>query len=131
MLEFDIGKVYTFDTSAPALLGAQIKNAKVLAFVDYDTAKLFDTIDLKWRAIFPLLPTGTPDAPDLTTYYLLLSESGEKIVLAEPWIQGSTITEVGFIQFQVTFPKASLDDIEKVRASILALGFTEFNIKRL
>ena len=131
MLEFTIGKTYTFDTAAPTLLGAQIKNAKVLALVDYNTAKLFDTIDLKWRSIFSLLPTGTPDAPDLTTYYLFLAESGEKIVLAEPWIQGSTIVEVDYIQFQVTFPKASLDDIEKVRAAVSALGFTEFNIKRL
>lgn len=131
MTTLTLGNSYTFDTAAPAILGTQIKNAKLLSILDYETARTFDNIDIKFRTIFPLLPAGTPDAIELTTYFLFKTESGEKIVIADIWINKSTITEIGFIQFQVMFTKASLADIDKVRANLIALGYTDFTIKQV
>lgn len=131
MATFTIGNSYTFDTAAPAVLGTQIKNAKLLSVLDYETARMFDNIDIKFRTIFPLLPVGTPDTIELSTYYLFKAESGEKIVIADIWINKSTVVEVGFIQFQVSFTKASLADIDKVRNNLVSLGYTDFTIKQL
>lgn len=125
-----IGKTYSFNTVAPSILGAVIKNAKLLATMDHDTASTYENIALKYRTIYPLLPNGTPDNPDSSIYYRFLSESGEKIIVADVWIQELTIEVVNHINFQVTFTEASIQDISRVKDAINALGYTNFSIKQ-
>ena len=97
----------------------------------YESAKMFDNIDLKYRSIFPLLPSGTPDSPSTCTYYLFISESGEKIVFADQWMEESTITLVTGINFNVTFTGSSLDDMARIRDVLNAMGYTNFTITQL
>lgn len=131
MLNVSLGKTYTFNTKAPGLLGATIRNAKLIGVVDYNTALTYDNIDLKFRTIYPVLPAGTPDDPRSCAYYHFQSESGEKIVLAEVWIEELTLEVVEHINFAVTVTDASLQDMTRVRDALLALGFTRFNIKQV
>jgi hypothetical protein len=128
MTVLSIGKYYNFNTMAPSILGASIKNAKLLAILDYSTAITYDNIDLRYRTIYPVLPNGTPDNPELSIYYRFLSEAGEKIILADIWIQESTVEIVEHIRFQVAFTEASLEDIKRVKDAINALGYTNFTI---
>lgn len=130
-MNLSINKSYTFNTRAPAILGARIQNAKLLGILDYTSARQYDNIDLKYRTIFPLLPQGTPDQPDSCVYYRFLSESNEKIIIADQWIEESSIEVVEHVNFQVTFTQASLQDIPRVRDALSALGFSNFNIRQL
>lgn len=130
-MNLSINKSYTFNTRAPAILGARIQNAKLLGILDYTSARQHDNIDLKYRTIFPLLPQGTPDQPDSCVYYRFLSESNEKIIIADQWIEESSIEVVEHVNFQVTFTQASLQDIPRVRDALSALGFSNFNIRQL
>lgn len=131
MYNFAIGKVYNFNTKAPSLLGISIKNAKLIGIFDYNTALTHDNILLKYRQIYPLLPAGTPNSPETCIYYHFKSESGEKIVLADQWIEESTIEVVEHINFKVTFNQASLQDISRVRDALNALGYTNYTITQL
>lgn len=128
---FDINKIYSFNTKAPALLGSAIKNAKLLGVLDYTSAVTHDNIDLKYRAIYPLLPVGTVDQPEACVYYRFLSESGERIVLADQWIEESSIELIEHINFKVTFSQASIVDMSRVRDALLSLGYTSFKIDQL
>jgi hypothetical protein len=131
VLDLKIGKVYTFQTTAPAILGTSVKNARLMGMLDYATASGYEMIDLKYRSIYPLLPPGTPDTPELSVYYRFQSESGEKIILADIWIQESTVEIVDHIDFQVIFTRADISDITKVKNAINALGYMNFQIKQL
>jgi hypothetical protein len=130
-MQIDIGKIYTFNTTAPSMLGTTVKNAKLIAIMDYQTAVQYDNIDLKYRSIYPLLPNGTPDRPDSSIYYRFLSESGEKIILADVWIQSDTLETVSHVSFQVTFTDTTYSDITKVKDALNALGYLNFQIKQL
>ena len=130
-MDLKIGKSYTFLTNAPSVLGAEVKNAKLLAIFDYSTAITYEGIDLKFRTIYPLLPAGTPDDPSSCIYYRFLSESGEKIIVADQWIIESSVEVVEHITFKVTFEDASLSDISRVRDAVNALGFTNYSITQL
>lgn len=131
MLNFLLGKSYTFNTKAPGILGISITNARLTGIFDYETAVTYDNIDLKYRSIYPVLPTGTPDDPRSCVFYRFQSESGERIILADQWIDESTLEVIDHINFTVTLAEASLSDIARVRDALLALGYTKFNIKQI
>jgi hypothetical protein len=131
MLNFILGKSYTFNTKAPGILGISITNAKLTGIFDYDTAITYDNIDLKYRTIYPVLPTGTPDDPRSCVFYRFQSESGERIILADQWIDSNTVEVVDHIVFSVTVMEASLSDISRVRDALLSLGYVKFVIKQI
>lgn len=131
VLDLDIGKTYTFNTRAPAILGTTVKNAKLLLQCDYDSATAFENIDLRFRTIYPALPPGTPDNPAACKYYRFLSESGEKIVLADQWIDESSVEVVEHINFQATFTDGSLEDMVRVRDALNSLGMTNYVLKQI
>ena len=128
---FEIGKTFTFNTRAPSVLGSIIKNAKLTSILDYDDAIKLDNIDLKFRTIYPLLPANTPDSPQTCLYYKFKSESGEVIVLANVWIDFASLEVIEHINFQVNFTEASLEDIQRVRGALSALGYTNYAIRQV
>ena len=127
----DIGNHYSFDTLAPAILGASVKGAKLLAVLDYDTACLHEHMLAKFRKIYPVLPTGTPNDPAATKYYRFKSQSGEYIVIADCWINQSTIVEIISATLKVTISDCTVDDVSKVRNALNALGFKSFTIEQV
>lgn len=127
----EIGKSYNFHTQAPSILGTYISNAKCIGILDYTLANSYENIDLKFRQIFPLLPEGTSDTPESEIYYRLITESGEKIIMANLWIQQASIEIVEHISFKVTFDNASIQDISRVRDALNALGYTNYSINQL
>jgi hypothetical protein len=130
-MNLTIGTTYTFNTLAPSILGAVIQQAKLVSILDYGTAKQYDTIDLKYRSVYPLLPVGTPNQPDSTIYYRFVSQSGEYIIVAEQWIDESSIETIEFVNIQVLFQQASLSDVQRIRNALNALGYSNYTIKTL
>lgn len=131
MMQLQIGKIYTFNTTAPSVLNAIVKNATLLAIFGYAAAIQYDNIDLKYRQIYPLLPEGTPDSPESSIYYQFKTESGETIILADIWIQEATVVLVEAINAQITMNNLSLSDIPKIRDLLNAAGYTGFTIKQV
>lgn len=130
-VEFETNKVYSFNTLAPAILGTQIKNAKLKGVLTYDTAVQFDNVDLKFRQIYPVLPAGTPDQIEACRFFLFQSESGSKIVLADQWIDMATVELIEAITYQITLPGLSVQDGARIRDGLNALGYTGYTLKQI
>lgn len=128
---FEIGKIYTFDTNAPAILGTIIKNAKLTAILDYDSARRYDEVLFKYRTIYPLLPIGTPDQPESCVYYKFKGENGSDIIVADQWISESSIQLVDAINLRITVTDISINDISRIRDVLLALGYGSFTLEQI
>lgn len=128
---FELGKIYTFNTNAPAILGTSIKNAKLSAILDYDSARRYDEVLFKYRTIYPLLPTGTIDQPESCIYYKFKAENGSDIILADQWINESTVELVDAIGLRITITDISITDISRIRDVLLALGYTNFALEQI
>lgn len=127
----NISEVYTFNTNAPALLGVEIKNAKLISILDYDTATIFEDVTTKYRQIYPLLPNGTPDDPRSCLYYRFKSESGEFIILADQWINSDSVEAIESVILQVTITDTVVEDIKRIRDALNILGLKSFEIKQI
>lgn len=130
-MNLTLGTTYTFNTLAPSILGAIIENAKLISVMDYESAKHFDTIDLKYRSIYPLLPAGTPDQPESTIYYRFVSESNEPIIIAESWIDESSMVSVDFVNIQIIIQQTNLSEVTRIRNALNALGYSNYTIKTI
>lgn len=130
-MNLEIGKTYTFATTAPGILGTEIKNALLESILSFNVATKYDNIVLKYRQIYPQLPQGTPNTPESCIYFLFKTESGEEVVFADQWINESTIEVIEHINFQVLFTSAAIQDMTRVRDAMNALGYTNFQIKQL
>lgn len=129
MYDFKIGNVYNFNTLVPTLLGTEFKNVSVLGLIDYTTACSIINVDLMHRKIYPLLPPGTVDNPKKYTYLLVMTESGNKTVVAYPWIDASTIVLVDSVTITVTLANRNSTDAAAIRDAITLLGFKDFTIE--
>ena len=127
-MSFTIGNLYSFNTKAPAILGARIANARLEAVLDYNLARSYDNIDLKYRQIYPVLPAGTPDNVRTCQYYVFKSESGQRIVMADQWIDATTLQEVTDVTIYVEVRKCSIEDVTRVRDALHSLGMADFTI---
>lgn len=129
--DFKVKSVYTFNTIAPGILQSTFKNARLTAELDYESAMLYENVNQKFRQIYPLLPPGTPDRPESATYYRFVTESGEKVILADLWIDSGSVISVTSIDFQVTFTNASIADMSRIRDMLNAMGYTNYNIVQI
>lgn len=136
-MDFQLLGVYTFETLAPSILGASIKNAVYQGLLTYDllvVTRPGENIDLKYRQIFPLLPAGSLDDPKRQIYHTFKMESStnnsEKIVtICDQWINKSTIRKIESLNFSIDFVRADAGDPEKVRRLLASAGFKDFVVR--
>lgn len=121
-LNLEINEVYTFQTHAPAILGAVIRNARLVFKCNYETAMSFENVEAKYRAIYPVLPQGVPYSPAKEIFYRFRTESGEQIFVADPWIVGSSLITVTSVGFTVHVVNATLQSKQDVRRAMTHLG---------
>lgn len=128
MIPFQIGKTYTFNTLAPTVLESVMKNVKIMSIMDYDLANSYINVDLVQKAIYPLLPIGTPNNPKDYVYVLFMTEAKIKSVLAIDWIDVNSIQEITSATINVRINGAALEDIPKIRDTLKLMGFTNLII---
>lgn len=127
-MNFEIGKVYTFNTKSPVFLGAVIERAKLKSIVDIDVARTMAPIDQQWAQIYPSLPAGTPNAPSNAIYYVFEGLNKNRVVLADAWVVESSIQVIEHVTITATIPLASLNDVPVVRLALAAAGLKDFVI---
>jgi hypothetical protein len=128
---FNIGVVYNFNTTASSILGTEIKYAKLIGILNYESALQYENIYLKYRNIYPLLPNGTPNSPETSIYYLFLSQSGEKFVFADIWIDHNSVTVVNEIALRINLTGVQLSDIQVLRNMLNAGGYLQYEIQQV
>ena len=120
-LNLQIGSVYTFNTKAPAILGSQVKNARLEFSCNYEVAMKFENVDAKYRAIYPSLPIGTPVSPVGEVFHRFITESGARIFICESWIDG-VVSSVTNLNCTIQLVNITTADRTKVIDSLRFLG---------
>ncbi len=127
MYPYKLRSSYSFDTYAPNILGATIRNLTLIAIVDYSIASNYVTPNTLHVNIYPYLPKGTPNNPERYTYLLFENEHGEKIVLANTWIVENSIKESTKNIITIVIENASSGDETDIR-NLLSLRGYKFNM---
>lgn len=122
-MNFKINSSYTFNNRAPAVLGSGYKNAKLVAILDAKMAASFINIQSSHVNIYPYLPQSTPDAPEKYTY-LVFDISGERKVIAEEWIDETSVVESSTQSVQIDIQNVTTQDIAKIRNALTIGGFS-------
>lgn len=99
---FELKKLYNFTTYAPAILGGDFTQARVVALLDYDSALKYANVDLLQRQVYSKLPVGTVDEVSSYTFVLVERSDGTRVVLAYPWIIPESVVEVKTVSLSVT-----------------------------
>lgn len=124
-----IGKTINFSTTAPAILGVEVRNAKLLGILDPGSAKAYDDIVSKHIQVYPYLPEGTPDSPTSYSYVKFAMADGSEKVYGIPWIDEESIVIVENTQVVVTLKNRGQADLDLVRQALLANGFSDFTLE--
>jgi len=117
-----INGTFSFSTQAPGILGSTVTNAVLKSICDYSTAMKVENIKAKYRNIYPSLPSGYPSSPENVTFYIFTTSAGETSVMAEPWIDLTTVTAVTTISAQYTVVNSSSTEMANIAAALNALG---------
>ncbi len=125
---FEVGSRYNFSTWAPAILGRSFKDALVSAIFDYETALNYRSVDYTHRMVKPLLPASSANNPNKLTYVLFKFKDGSTHVLANEWIDSSTVLKTTMLNAII-----DLYDVDEVRIAgvqrALSLLGVNFNIR--
>ena len=123
--DLPIGTVVTFDTYAPAVLGTEYKDCRVMSHLDADTVRMLGNDPAARHAnIYPSLPQGqTPN--DYTAYYYvkLMMINGSVEYLGIPWIRKETIKTRQISTAVLTFEDVGQDDLQEIVEQCSAAGY--------
>jgi len=128
-MAFEIRKSYDFVTHAPNILKGVYKNWLVVGILDANQASTYDDVFVIHQQVLDQLPAGTPADISQLTFYLFKGPEGETNVLAEEWIDSSTIQQVSVGTLKVTVPNASSSDLTDIKSLLQNLGYNNFDIR--
>lgn len=131
-LTFDlIGKVISFTTRAPSLLGTNFNRVKVLAILDRDTALNYRDVTSTHLNIYPTIhaidPTFPPESNDYH-YIKIQYEDGRVDTLGWLWLDTNSVVEVTTATCTVHVDNITLGDIPRIRNALLSIGIGNFHI---
>lgn len=121
-MPLELNKKYDFKTYAPAILGGSYHGMLVESTMDYTNATHYRDVTNTHKEILPYLPTTTPKDPKLLTYVLFSDTDGNRLLLAQEWIDASSIKEVAGITAMMTLENVSMQDIEHLKKVVISLG---------
>lgn len=127
-MPIELRKSYDFVTYAPTQLGGLHRSMKVEAIMDAATAQTLRDVEGIHDSILPILPPGTPSRTSDLVFYKFRTLQNDMVVLADAWIDQTSVQEVTTITIQATIYNASSADIQRVREAISLLNFTSFDV---
>lgn len=123
--------VYNFDLKAPALLGANRRMMRLISEMSYDIAIRLggdENLAVRYAQVLPSLGANPPRAAD-TIFYLFVNENGKEEIIADSWIEKSTIVEVQQSSCTINIPNIAMDDVNKIRSAFSAIGLTGYTLE--
>ena len=117
---------YSFSTNTQGITPLTYKYVRLVGIMTYDVARIVegDSAYAKWRRIFPHLTPGTVDDPAQYDWLFSKAANGESIILAAPWIEGSTVNPVKFRQERIILTDTTDAQIQQVKMFLSAVGAT-------
>ena len=126
-MAFSINKRYNFNTLVPQILGNNYESMKVLSIMTAKEAVKYRDVQTVNSGVLTSIAGLSDDIDDLT-FILFESSDGVKVVLANEWIEQSSVSEVSSTILKITVSVTDTDDIVVIRDNLIAAGFREFKI---
>lgn len=127
-MQLQVGKIYTFNTKAPSLLGITVERARLKSISDFDNASKQQQLWLQYQNVLPALPPGTPTSPRESIYYHFETEAGELLILSEFWIDFDSAELIVNTRITIDVPTANPQDATRIRDALNALGITGYTL---
>lgn len=118
-----INNHYNFSVYANSILGTSYRNARLVSIMDYNTALKFDNIVLQHNRVYPYLPANTLEDATKYTYYKF-RVGNRDVVLADVWIEESSIELSTGTDFNVKLINVSSSQLGTVRDQLRLLGIS-------
>jgi len=120
----EIGKLHSFNTIAPIVLGDRYDNVKL---VSSGLGNRFDDrimVDIQTKNIQVANVNGVP-ADDVSTMlcHLFLNENNEELVLADNWIDHNTVSTGSKINFNIIISDIRLEDKSVILQTLDSMGY--------
>lgn len=122
-MDFQTNGKYSFDVYPVAILGTAFKNVQILGKFGERTAQALglDTRAMH-AAVFPSLPSYTPNDPSQYNYLQLLLPSGSTTIIGEAWIKADTVQLVTLGKFVVEITDAAASEQNDIVKALTANG---------
>lgn len=129
ILHFTVGKVYSFNTYAPEVLGLKVTNSRCLAVMNAQNAisRGVDIVAMHAR-MRPHLPAGYNNDPYTMTYVEFENTSGLRTHMAMDWINMSTVEETDPNRIVATIDGVGPQDIDIIRGILVQQGYTNISL---
>lgn len=122
--DLPLNATVSFDLHADHVLGTGVTRAKVLAYLDAETAGIFLDVPAVWANVYPSLPAGT--ASDFRAYPFLKLRlgNGETTVVSLAWIRDETLRIETTRRMQLVIDNVSPADQNAILEALAANGFS-------
>jgi len=123
----NINKVYNFSTLAPAVLGSDFKDMKVIAILTAKEAVKYRDIQTLHNTLKPII-TALPTSVNDCSYVLFENIDNEKVLLALEYIDMFSIQEVVSTNIRVEIYNTNTDDVSIIRNRFIELGYANVKV---
>lgn len=127
--QLEVGKVYSFKTFAPEVLGLKVINVKCIAVLNAANA-VAAGLDIRamHERVRPHLSPGYNNDPFTMVYVRLKNTSGQESIFAMDWINTDTLEETSPNRIVVTVDGVSMSDVEIIRRALVIQGYDKINL---
>ena len=126
---FKIKQLYSFEVYPSALLGQDFKGLQLSAIISFDMARVYEDVTAIHKTAYANLPPGTNANPEYLTYLLFKTVTGDQRIIAQEWIDLSSVIESSDRVITATIPNSSIEDVHRLRSALSQEGFRDFNIE--
>lgn len=123
-----IQSLVNFSTYEPSILGDGFTGARVLSILDSDDAQRFINPGQLHAALWPKLPSGTPNDFTAYPYLKVRTQAGTVTAVGLPWIVDETYELAERSKLTIVVGSASPQDQNNIRQALSAIGIQSFTI---
>ena len=123
------GKIISFDTRAPSVLGVSFNGVLCYGVVSYDIALPHGDLASLHRQVFPeIMQFGVRDDPRSYQYLLIRLANGTVRPIGLPWINPETLVDTNITKTTVVIQDADTVTVERLARILGSLGVRQFTI---
>lgn len=126
---FTVKNRYNFTTLASSILGSNYKNMKVVSIMSGSEAVKYRNVQNVNASVVNIIDGLSTDINDLT--FVLFEGDGVTVVLAQEWIDESSIEEVSTVTLRVTINTTSGEEASIVSNLLRGAGLTDYKIETI
>lgn len=124
----DIGQRFNFEIWPAQLIGTRFNNVTYLGSVDASGVTQFEPRS-KHIAVYPTLPSGTPDRYDGYIYHRFRLPNGLVTFVGDPWIKVNTLVKLDNIRIEIRVGSVSAADADNIKQMFLNNGYDDVEVE--